>query len=78
MAYQSTIWTNSGALRKISTNSIARRERSQLEESRATPIRMPSTVDRAIASSTTRIVDQTPTRYIVKRELVVPSTLVSH
>ena len=51
---------------------------SQFEESRATPTTTPRTVASRMATSTTRIVDQTPTMYIVSRELVTPSTSVSH
>ena len=65
-------------LRKASTKSIARRAMSQFEESRATPTTTPRTVASRMATSTTRIVDQTPTMYIVNRELVTPSTSISH
>ena len=73
IAYQSTIWTSSGVLRKISTKSMAILASSQLEESRETPAITPITVAKAIATSITRIEDQIATRYITKREFVTPS-----
>ena len=78
IAYQITIWTSSGVLRKISTNSMAIRATSQLEDSRATPTTTPTRVASRMATSTARRVDHTPTRYIVIRELVTPSTSTSH
>ena len=78
IVYTSTTCTSSGVLRKISTYSIAICATSQLGESRATPIATPSTVESAIATSTARSDDHTPTRYIVMREFVTPSTSVSH
>ena len=65
-------------LRKISTNSIASRDTSQLFDSRATPTATPRTVESTIATITARIEAHTPTRYIVSRELVTPSTSMSH
>ena len=78
MAYQSTTWTSSGVLRKISTKSIARRATSQFVDRRATPTMTPRIVASRIATNTARSVAQTPTRYIVMREFVTPSTSISH
>ena len=78
IAYQITIWTNSGVFRKISTYSVAIRATSQLEDSRATPMTTPTTNASIMATMTARSVDHTPTRYMVKRELVTPSTSMSH
>ena len=71
-------WTNSGVLRKTSTKSIAILATSQFEERRATPTTTPTMVESAMATMTTRSVDQTPTRYMLIRELVTPSMSVSH